>query len=95
MNLSKDIKISFADVSLDDLKENNGKLPLRVLISFNGAAQSDDTLEVPFEYDSTGIGYVTAATPGKVKYYNIFGNEVDASYRGIVITSTGTKLYRK
>lgn len=95
MNLSKDIKISFADVTLDDLKENNGKLPLRVLISFNGAAQSDDTLEVPFEYDSTGIGSVTASTPGEVKYYNIFGTEVDASYRGIVITSTGTKLYRK
>lgn len=95
MNFSKDIKISFADVTLDDLKENTGKLPLRVLISFNGAAQSDDTLEVPFEYDSTGIGSVSAATPGEVKYYNIFGTEVDASYRGIVITSTGTKLYRK
>lgn len=96
MDFSKDIRISFEDVTIEELIENNGKLPLRVLISFNGESQYDDAIEIPFEYDTTGVGSVAAAARGEdVKYYNVFGVEVDENYSGIVITSGGAKFLRK
>lgn len=96
MQLDKDIHIPFENVTLEALTENKGRLPLRVLISFNRETQYEDTLEVAFDYDSAGIGSVTASAPGTcVKYYNVSGVEVDENYRGLVIASDGSRQYIK
>lgn len=92
MHLKEDIRIPFDNVTLEDITEYKGQLPLRIVISFNGQAQYDQTMEVPFKYDSSGIGSVTIDQSAKgVKYYNVSGVEVDENHRGLVISSCGAK----
>lgn len=96
MLLSKDIRIPFDDVTVETLREYNGRLPLDVSVYFNGQTQYSQTFDLLFRYNSTGItGITTDGTDQPIKRYDINGIEVDASYRGLVITSDGTKLLRR
>ena len=95
MNFREDIRIPLDNVTTEDLTEYHNRLPLRVVISFNGQAQYDGTLEVAFEKGSSGIDSVnTDPKSSEVKYYNAFGLEVDENYRGMVITSNGDKFFK-
>ena len=96
MQLSKDIRIPFDDVTVETLREYDGRLPLDVSVYFNGQTQYSQTFDLLFRYDSTGIpGITTDSTDRPIKLYDINGIEVDAGYHGLVITSDGTRLLRR
>lgn len=97
MQLTKDIKVSFDEVTEDVLAEYDDKLPLDVVVYFNGMAQYSKTFDLMFEHDSAGVESVEAndVHNGAIKFYNLFGQEVNGSYRGIVISSDCTKQLRK
>lgn len=72
-------------------------VPISVKVNFNDKTQYEGVVDIPFKNDSSGIESVSIdnnASPS-YKYYNIFGVEVDNSYRGIVITSDGRKILKK
>ena len=96
MQLSKDIRIPFDDVTVETLREYDGRLPLDVSVYFNGQTQYSQTFDLLFRYDSTGIpGITTDSTDRPIKLYDINGIEVDAGYHGLVITSDATRLLRR
>lgn len=97
VHCTADLSVSLAAVTDEIVKQYKGEVPMSLLISFNGERQYASTVIIPFAYDSAGIEDISVDDIGnaKVKYYNIFGVEVDDSYRGIVISSDGHKIIRK
>lgn len=96
MHCTATLKVPLDKVTADIVKEDDGKVPLEVTVNFNGRQAYQTQLELPFETDGTGIDGITADDGCKpdVRYYNVFGLEVNSSYRGIVITSDGHKIIR-
>lgn len=97
LNYTADIKVSLEKITKEVVDEYKGKVPISVRVNFNDKTQYEGVVVIPFKYDSSGIESVfinNNASPN-YKYYNIFGVEVDNSYRGIVITSDGRKILRK
>lgn len=97
MHCTATLKIPLDNVTPDVVKEyEDGKVPLDIVILFNGAQMYTTTLEIPFVTDGAGIDDIMTdgATSRKVRYFNVFGVEVDDSYRGIVVTSDGRKIIR-
>lgn len=72
-----------------------GQVPMDLSILFNGSEKFKMTLPLPF---NVGVGVQDVTVDGQehdnVKYYNILGVEVDSTYRGLVITSDGRKIFR-
>ncbi len=68
-----------------------------MLIFFNDERQYESIVINPFAYDIACIDAINVdnSDNAKIKYFNIFGVEVDESYRGIVISSDGHKTIRK
>lgn len=96
MNCIAELKIPIETVTDKDVEEYEGVIPLKLSVKFNGELQSEFTVELRFHSQSSGVTDIKAETSGnsKVRYYNVFGVEVDGSYRGIVITSDGRKILR-
>lgn len=96
MHCIAEIKIPLEKVNEEVVEEYKGEIPLNISIEFNGVTRFETTLILPFENKTTGIDYMKAEkTDGhEIKYYNIFGVEVDESYRGLVISSDGRKIIR-
>lgn len=97
VHCTADLTVSIAAVTDEVVNQYKGKVPLTLRISFNGESQYESTVIIPFAYDSAGIEGITVdnSVNAKIKYFNIFGVEVDDSYRGIVISSDGHKTIRK
>lgn len=88
-----------ADVPIGNLtsevaQEHEGEIPLDITIAFNGETQFSGAVILPFEYqNSVPETVITDPTANKeVKYYNVFGQPVTNTYKGVVITSDGKKL---
>lgn len=97
MNYAATIVVPLEKVTQKIVDEYKGDVPMDVAISFNGTTQYKDTVVIPFKYDTSWIESVAIDNKAnrQEKYYNIFGVEVDKSYRGFVITSSGQKIIRK
>lgn len=97
VHCTADIAVSLSAVTDDVVNQYKGEVPLSLLINFNGERQYESTVIIPFAYDSAGIKDINVdnSDNAKIKYFNIFGVEVDDSYRGIVISSDGHKIIRK
>lgn len=97
MNYTANLSVSLEEVTQEVVEKFKGEVPLVILIYFNGKTQYQGTINIPFKYEGAGIENVSAdnKTSTKMKYYNVFGVEVDSQYRGIVITSEGHKIIRK
>lgn len=96
MHCIAEIKIPLEKVTEETVTENKGEIPLNLSILFNDAIKYETTISLPFVGGSSGIHDIDADNSGKskVRYFNIFGVEVDESYRGLVITSDGKKIIR-
>lgn len=96
MQYTAELPVSLAAVTDEVVTRYKGAVPLVLRISFNGKTQYESTVVIPFEYDTSGVKDISAdkGANSKVRYFNIFGVEVDENYRGIVITSDGRKLIR-
>lgn len=95
MHCTAEVKVPLEKVTAESVKENNGELPLQLSILFNGTTKYETALSLHFESGSSGIHNIDAdnSDKSKVRYFNIFGVEVDESYRGFVISSDGHKLF--
>lgn len=96
MHCVAEIRIPLTKVTEDIVKENDGKIPLHLSVLFNSSVQFETTLSIPFESCPSGIQDIDVVNlnNSKVRYSNILGVEVDESYRGLVITSDGSKIIR-
>lgn len=96
MHCIAEIKIPLEKVTEETVTENKGEIPLNLSILFNDAIKYETTISLPFVGGSSGIHDIDADNSGKshARYFNIFGVEVDESYRGLVITSDGKKIVR-
>lgn len=97
MNYTANLSVSLEKVTQEVVEKFKGEVPLDILIYFNGQTQYQGTVNIPFKYDISGVENVSADnnTSTNMKYYNVFGVEVDSHYKGIVITSEGNKIIRK
>ncbi len=97
VHCTADITVSLATVIDEIVNQYKGEVPMTLLIAFNGESQYESTVIIPFTSDSSGIDDISVDKSGnaKIKYFNIFGVEVDDSYRGIVISTDGHKTIRK
>lgn len=97
MHYTATLKIPLDKVTAKVVNEyEDGKIPLEIVVKFNGAQKYETTLNLTFDTDDSGVGNVIIDNAAKpvVKYYNVFGVEVGESYHGIVITSDGRKIIR-
>lgn len=96
MHCDAELKVPLGNVSEEIVKANDGKVPLRIQIKFNGNSEFDETVPIPFDYVSSGIVNIDMDNTERyaVKYFNIYGVEVNDSYHGIVVTSDGRKIIR-
>lgn len=96
MHCDAELKVPLGNVTEEIVKANEGKVPLQILIKFNGNSEFDETVYIPFDYVSSGITNINTDNSGQyaIKYFNIFGVEVNDDYHGIVITSDGRKIIR-
>ncbi len=92
-----ELTVSLDAITDEIVNQYKGEVPMTLLIAFNGESQYESTLIIPFASDSSGIEDISVdkSSNEKIKYFNIFGVEVDDSYRGIVISSVGHKSIRK
>lgn len=95
MQCTAEIKVPLDKVTDETVNENEGKVPMKLSISFNGNSVYSNTFTIPFE-TKAGVSDIEAdkADRRNVKYFNIFGVEVDKTYRGVVIGSDGSKTIR-
>lgn len=96
MHCTAELKVPLEKVTEETVAEYKGEVPLNISIKFNDATKYNTTLTLRFESNSSGIRDMEADRPDnrKIKYYNIFGVEVDDSYQGFVISSDGRKIIR-
>lgn len=90
------VKIPLDKVTTEIVNEYKGNVPVKVEVIFNNEIQYESVVTLPFKYDSSGIENISAddSDGRNVKYYNVFGVEVDRNYHGLVITSDGHKYFR-
>lgn len=96
MRCKAELTIPLEKVTAEVVEENEGTLPLKLTVKFNGIQKFGTTLAVPFEIPDARADTILTdgtATPA-VRYYNVYGVEVDESWRGVVITSDGRKILR-
>ena len=91
VDYTADITVPLNGITNDIANEYDFKLPLGIKVVFNGATQFENTVEIPIA-DTSGIESINADSGTMPEYYNVFGQKVDYSYRGIVITSDGRKI---
>lgn len=96
MHCNAELKVPLGNVTEEIVKANEGKVPLKIQIKFNGNSEFEETVSMPFDYVSSGITNINTDNSGQcaIKYFNIFGVEVNDDYHGIVITSDGRKFIR-
>jgi hypothetical protein len=81
-------------IANDDVKDNDGEIPLTIKVEFNGETQYQALIGIAVE-GSAGVEAVDVDAAMKpVEYYNTQGVKVDKSYRGIVVTNDGRKILR-
>lgn len=94
LNYVAEVAVPFDEITRDFLEDNNGEVPLTIIVSFNKEKQYETTVPVTFS-GFADIGNITPEAPVKqIKLFNILGIEVDNSFHGIVITSDGRKLIK-
>lgn len=96
LNYVAKVSVPLDKITDEVVKEYKGEVPLTVIVSFNNQIQYKGLVNLPFKYDNSGIEDITIDSPSNVdiKFYNVFGVEVDNSYRGLVITSDGRKILK-
>lgn len=86
-----DIKVPLKDVTYDIANENDWRVPLSIKVKFNGAIQAEIPVEISI-VNTSGIESIASDSTAAPRYYNVFGQSVDDSYKGVVVTSDGRKL---
>lgn len=94
MHCIAELKVPLDKVTDELVAEYDGELPLNITVKFNGISQYTSTVSLLFEKQGSGIQDVIPDTKRKIRYYNVFGVEVDESYHGLVITSDGKKIIK-
>ena len=91
VNYTARISVPLTDVTYGIACEYDWNLPLDIKVIFNGATQMEKSVGIPIA-DSSGIESINADSRTLPKHYNLFGQRVNNSYRGITITSDGSKI---
>ena len=86
-----DIKVPLKDVTYDIANENDWRVPLTIKVNFNGATQAEIPVEITI-VNTSGIESIGSGSAAAPRYYNVFGQSVDGSYKGVAVTSDGRKL---
>ena len=91
VDYTADISVPLNDITHDIASQSDWKLPLEIKVIFNGTTQTEKLIEIPLA-NTSGIESINSDDKSSPKYYNVFGQRVDSSYRGIVISSDGRKI---
>lgn len=93
MHCTAELSVPLDKVTEEVVKEYNGEVPMNLSVQFNDTIMFETVIKLPFD-NGTGINGIAAEEDSEVKYYNIFGIEVDPTYKGIIITGKGQKIIR-
>lgn len=94
VDYTADISVPLNNVSFDIAKEYDWALPMNIQIVFNGRTQMEKSIVIPV-VDTSGVELIDADFKSSPIYYNVYGQRVDSSYRGIVVISDGRKMLMK
>jgi hypothetical protein len=94
LDYTAEVEVPLTAIANDDVKDNDGEIPLTIKVEFNGETQYQALIGIAVE-GSAGVEAVDVDAAMKpVEYYNTQGVKVDKSYRGIVVTNDGRKILR-